>query len=90
MNRRTALAALVGAAAVLAVPGRRDAHGQASRLTFEVYRDNRREFRWRLKSGNGRVIATSGDGYQAKAGCLAGIELVRQGANGAEIEDLTE
>lgn len=87
MNRRAALAAMVSAAALIAVPGEGVAQGQKPKLQFEVYRDSRRQFRWRLKSGNGRVIATAGDAYKTKASCLEGIELVRQGAGTAEIED---
>jgi len=45
--------------------------------TFEVYRDRRNEYRWRLRAGNNRNIADSGEGYQKKSACLHGIELVR-------------
>lgn len=33
---------------------------------FEIYRDKKREFRWRLKAPNGRIIAESGEGYKRK------------------------
>lgn len=44
---------------------------------FEVYQDKSGAFRFRLKARNGQIIGIS-DGYTAKAGCLAGIESVRQ------------
>ena len=51
---------------------------------FEMYLDKRGEYRFRLKARNGQNIAIS-DGYNAKAGCLGGIESVKINASGAEI-----
>ena len=51
---------------------------------FEMYLDKRGEYRFRLKARNGQIIAIS-DGYNAKAGCLGGIESVKLNASGAEI-----
>ena len=53
---------------------------------FEVYKDKKGEFRFRLKAGNGEIIAT-GESYKAKAGCLNGIESIRKNAADAEIVD---
>lgn len=44
---------------------------------FEVYKDNKGEYRFRLKATNGQIIAT-GEGYAAKASCLNGVESVRR------------
>lgn len=55
---------------------------------FEVYKDKAGEFRFRLKAGNGEIIATS-EGYTAKASCLKGIESVKANAAAAVIEDKT-
>jgi uncharacterized protein YegP (UPF0339 family) len=55
--------------------------------TFEVYKDNKKEFRWRLKASNGKIIATSGEGYVAKADCEHGMELVKKEAAAAKVED---
>jgi uncharacterized protein YegP (UPF0339 family) len=38
-------------------------------MTFEVYPDAKSEFRWRLKDGDGKIAATSGQGYSKKADC---------------------
>ncbi len=51
---------------------------------FEVYQDKAGEYRFRLKARNGEVIAVS-EGYEAKAGCLNGIESVKKNAPEAEI-----
>lgn len=34
-----------------------------SRPRFEVYQDKKSEWRWRLVSRNGRIVAESGEGY---------------------------
>lgn len=33
---------------------------------FEVYPDAKGEYRWRLKSKNGRIVADSGEGYATR------------------------
>ena len=44
---------------------------------FEIYKDKREEFRFRLKAGNGQTIMAS-QGYKTKASCNNGIESVRK------------
>jgi uncharacterized protein YegP (UPF0339 family) len=39
---------------------------------FEIEKDKKGEFRFRLKSSNGKIIAVS-EGYKTKRGCLNGI-----------------
>ena len=56
---------------------------------FELYKDARGEFRWRLKSGNGQTIATGGEGYTSKAGAQNGIDAVKRHAPGASVDDQT-
>lgn len=56
---------------------------------FEVYADDRGEFRWRFRADNGRILADSAEGYKAKADCRHGVELVRQKAAEAEVRDTT-
>lgn len=51
---------------------------------FEVYEDKKGEFRFRLKAGNGEIIAV-GEGYKTKANCLNGIESVKKNAEEAEV-----
>lgn len=47
--------------------------------SFELYRDRRDEFRFRLKAGNGEIILAS-EGYARRAGAENGIESVRENA----------
>ena len=62
---------------------------QASGLKFEIFKNKKGEFRWRLKAANGRQIASSGESYKAMADCRNGIELIRKGAATASIVDST-
>ena len=55
--------------------------------TFELYQDGKGEYRWRLKSGNGQVIANGGEGYSSKAAARNGIEAVQRDAPGAAVEE---
>lgn len=52
---------------------------------FELYADKKGEFRFRLKSGNGQIIAT-GEGYASKEGCKNGIESIKKNAPDAAVE----
>jgi len=51
---------------------------------FEWYTDKAGKFRFRLKAGNGEVIAVS-EAYASKDSCLNGIESVKKNAPTAEI-----
>ena len=51
---------------------------------FEVYKDKRGEFRFRLKAKNGQIIAVS-EGYTTMASCDNGIASVKKNAPDAEI-----
>jgi len=46
-------------------------------MYFEMYRDARNEWRWRLKAGNHEVIAVSSEGYTSKQSCSHSIDLVK-------------
>ncbi|WP_091688150.1 MULTISPECIES: YegP family protein [Methanococcoides] len=54
---------------------------------FEIYTDKSGKYRFRLKARNGEIIAT-GQGYSTKAGCLNGIESVKNNAMDAEIVEI--
>jgi len=56
---------------------------------FELYKSPNGEFRWRLKSANGQIIATGGEGYTRKDGALNGIDAVRRDAVAATVDDQT-
>jgi uncharacterized protein YegP (UPF0339 family) len=55
---------------------------------FELYKDKQGQYRFRLKSGNGQIIAV-GEAYESKASALNGIDSVRRNANEAELVDQT-
>ena len=56
---------------------------------FEVYKDKSGEFRFRLKAGNGEIIAV-GESYKTKAAALGGVESVKKSAPEAAVVDLSE
>jgi uncharacterized protein len=47
---------------------------------FELYKDTKGEFRWRLVASNGQMIANGGEGYKSKESAKAGIESVKKNA----------
>ena len=54
---------------------------------YEIYKDDKGEFRFRLKAMNGDVVFTS-DGYSSKASAKNGIESIRKNAEEAKVEVL--
>ena len=57
---------------------------------FQIYQDRKGEYRWRLRASNGEIIADSNEGYSSKTSCKHGIDLIKQQAAGAEVEDQTQ
>ena len=57
---------------------------------FQIYKDRKGEYRWHLRARNGEIIADSNEGYSRKASCKHGIDLVREQAASAAVEDQTE
>jgi uncharacterized protein len=47
-----------------------------------------REFRFRLKAGNGEVVATD-EAYETKAAAIKGAEAVKRAAEGTTLVDQT-
>jgi uncharacterized protein YegP (UPF0339 family) len=54
---------------------------------FEVYEDAAGKYRFRLKAGNGEIIAV-GEAYESKAGALNGIESIKKNAPEAEVVEV--
>jgi uncharacterized protein len=54
---------------------------------FELYKDAKSEYRWRLVASNGQTIATGGEGYKTKESAKGGIESVKKNAPEAPIEE---
>jgi uncharacterized protein len=55
---------------------------------FELYKDKKGEYRWRLKASNGQIIADSGEGYKNKDDCKDGLESVKHNAPTAQIVEV--
>lgn len=45
---------------------------------LEIYRDSSKDWRWRLKAKNHKVIAISGEGYRRRAGLDKSLNLIKQ------------
>lgn len=54
---------------------------------FDLFEDQSEEFRWRLVSSNGRIVADSGEGYSSKGGARRAIETVQGAAGTATVSD---
>ncbi len=54
---------------------------------FEVYKDSKGEYRFRLKAPNGEIIAAS-EGYTSKQACLNGIDAIKKYALNANVEEV--
>ena len=55
---------------------------------FEIFTSSNGSFHFRLKAGNGEIIATS-QAYASKASAKNGIESVKSNAPDATVDDLT-
>jgi uncharacterized protein YegP (UPF0339 family) len=81
------LIALAGTTALIWAQTTSPLHAQdKDRLKFEVYQDSAKEFRWRLKAGNGETLATAGQGYKAKADCMNGVDRLKTEADKLSFE----
>lgn len=54
---------------------------------FEIFKDKVDEYRFRLKAGNGEIIAVS-EAYKAKDGCLKGIDSVKYNTVWSDVEEI--
>lgn len=61
-------------------------------MTFHVYPDKKGEWRWRLRSANGRIVADSGQSFASRKGALEAAKNVRYWLQkkyvGYQVEDL--
>jgi uncharacterized protein YegP (UPF0339 family) len=96
MNRAIAWALMLVAIVVIGwsslifrpTPARAADAEKKAAAKFEVYKDKSGDYRWRLRTSNTNVIASSGQGYKSKQGCLDGIESVKKNAADAPVEEV--
>lgn len=64
--------------------------GVDDKMKFDLYEDAKKEHRWRLKSGNGQIVAASSEGYKAKADAEKAVASVKSGAAKADVVEVKE
>jgi uncharacterized protein YegP (UPF0339 family) len=74
---RLALCGLLAAmiAAVSATPGL--ARQAGGKMTFEIYKDKAGEYRWRLKTADGDILAVPEDAYKNQADAKRAVDSIR-------------
>jgi uncharacterized protein YegP (UPF0339 family) len=55
-------------------------------MKFIIYKDRKKQFRWRLVAKNGNIIADSGEGYTRRRSIRASIILLCDGATAPVID----
>jgi hypothetical protein len=56
-------------------------------MQFELYKDKKGEFRWRLRHANGNILATASESYKTKASAVKCIDAVKTSAE-APVKEL--
>ena len=64
--------------------------GTDDKMKFELYEDDKKEYRWRLKAGNGQTVASSSEGYKAKADAEKAVASIKADAAKAEVVEIKE
>lgn len=59
-------------------------------MKTEIFKGKDNQYYFTLKGNNNEIIATSGDGYKTKQGCLNGIDVIKKGINKTTINDKTK
>lgn len=53
---------------------------------FEIYADTSDKYRWRLKSSNGQIVASSGESFDSRSNAKRAAENVKDNAGSATID----
>ncbi len=56
--------------------------------TFKIYSDRAGEYRWTLRSANGKTVADSAEGYTSRQGARDGVAFVKANAATANVEEV--
>lgn len=57
-------------------------------MKITIYKDDNKEWRWRLRARNGRILADSGEGYKRKAALMRTLDLIHFEFGSSDIEEL--
>ena len=49
---------------------------EKTEMKFEVYTTRNKQWRWRLRADNGRLVANAGESFKRKVDCLDSVKLV--------------
>ncbi len=58
--------------------------------TFELYKDSGGKYRYRLRDGDGTIVAIASRGYPTKAACQKAIDAIRRDAARAQLKDMVK
>jgi uncharacterized protein len=61
---------------------------ESDKHKFEIYEDNAKAYRWRLKAVNGQTVAAANKGFKEKAACEKVVEQIKQGVAKAEVVEV--
>lgn len=56
-------------------------------MKFVIYADSSGKYRWRLVSGNGQTVGSSGESFDSRANARRAAENVRDSAGSAQVEE---
>jgi len=56
-------------------------------MKLVLYADTSGKYRWRLVSGNGQTVASSGEAFDSQSNARRAAENVRDNAGSAEVEE---
>lgn len=54
-------------------------------MKFEVYKDKRKEWRWRLRASNGKILAVSSEGYSKRTHALEMMRVIQENSPKAKV-----
>lgn len=55
-------------------------------MRYELYKGHDGDWRWRLRTTNGNVVADSAEGYRHREDCERGIAIVKASAEAAIVD----
>lgn len=55
-------------------------------MRFEIHKDATGDWRWRLRTTNGNIVADSAEGYRHREDCERGIAIVKASAEAPVVD----